>query len=63
MYIVNYYKRKMKKSKPCTGDIVVIDGKKWCVGEKIISKWKHSKRNKARTPRKKTRGKTAKNSR
>jgi hypothetical protein len=53
----------MKKSKPCTGDIVVIDGKKWCVGEKIISKWKHSKRNKTRTPRKKTRGKTAKNSR
>ena len=32
--------------KPCTGDIVVIDGKRWCVGEKIISKWKHSKRNK-----------------
>lgn len=31
---------------PCTGDIVVIDGKRWCVGEKIISKWKHSKRNK-----------------
>jgi hypothetical protein len=53
----------MKKSKPCTGDLVVIDGKNWCVGEKIISKWKHSKRNQARTPRKKTRGKTAKNSR
>jgi hypothetical protein len=32
--------------KPCTGDIVVIDGKRWCVGEKIISKWKHSRHNK-----------------
>jgi hypothetical protein len=44
--------------KPCTGDIVVIDGKRWCVGEKIISKWKHSKRNKKM---KKTKSKTKKN--
>jgi hypothetical protein len=32
--------------KPCRGTLEYIDGKWWCVGEKIISKWKHSKLNK-----------------
>ena len=39
--------------KPCTGEIVVINGKKWCIGERIISKWKHSKRNKKYSSKKK----------
>ena len=29
--------------KPCTGELVFVDGKYWCIGEKIISKWKYSK--------------------
>jgi hypothetical protein len=43
----------MKRSKPCTGDIVTVNGRKYCVGEKIISKWKLSKRNR-RVPKKRT---------
>ena len=43
--------------KPCKGEIVVVSGRKWCIGEKIISKWKHSKFNKTKkqkTNRRKT---------
>jgi len=33
---------------PCKGKgtLEYIDGKWWCIGEKIDSKWKHSKLNK-----------------
>lgn len=45
--------------KPCTGDIVTIDGHRFCVGEKIISKWKYSKLN--RTQKKKKNKKSSRN--
>lgn len=35
------------------GTIVVIDGKQWCVGEKIISKNPRSRWNKSKTQNKK----------
>lgn len=28
--------------KPCKGTIYVMDGKKWCVGEKLVKKSKKS---------------------
>ena len=31
---------------PCKGTLAYIDGKWWCIGEKMISKWKYSKFNK-----------------
>jgi hypothetical protein len=50
---------KSKKTPTCTGtgSLVHIDGRDWCVGEKIVSKWKHSKRNRKTT---KKRSKTTK---
>jgi hypothetical protein len=49
----------MPSKKPCTGELVFVDGKQWCIGEKLSSKWKYSKLNKSE--RKKTkRRRTAK---
>jgi len=39
------------------GTIVVIDGKQWCVGEKIISKNPRSQWNKSKKQNKKNKGK------
>jgi hypothetical protein len=36
----------MKKECKAPGEIITISGKQYCVGEKIVSKWKHSKLNK-----------------
>lgn len=44
--------------KPCKGEIVVVSGRKWCIGEKIISKWKHSKFNKSKKHKKTKKQKT-----
>ena len=44
--------------KPCKGEIVVVSGRKWCIGEKIISKWKHSKFNKTKKQKKNKKQKT-----
>jgi hypothetical protein len=38
--------RRPRRTRRCRGEIVHIDGRDWCVGEKIISKWKYSKLNK-----------------
>ena len=38
--------------KTCTGELVFVDGKYWCIGEKIISKWKYSKFNKSKKNKK-----------
>ena len=35
-----------KKTCKGTGSMVKINGRKYCVGEKIVSKWRYSKRNK-----------------
>ena len=40
------------------GSLVVIQGKSYCVGEKIQSKWKHSRLNQPKT--KKNKNKTKK---
>jgi hypothetical protein len=44
--------RKKTAKKPCQGEIVRIGGHDWCVGEKIQSKWKHSKLNKTKKTKK-----------
>ena len=34
------------EKKPCTGTVYIVDGKRWCVGEKKISKKWGSKKSK-----------------
>ena len=34
--------------KPCKGTVYVVSGKKWCVGEKKISKQSSKKNNKSK---------------
>ena len=34
-----------KKACKSPGTLEFIDGKWWCIGEKVISKWKHSRHN------------------
>ena len=52
-------KRKACKS---PGTLEFIDGKWWCIGEKVISKWKHSRHNKNKTKKTKTSGKKTRKS-
>lgn len=52
-----------RKTCKSPGSLVTIQGKVYCVGEKIQSKWKHSRLNKTKknnTKTKKTKSKTSK---
>lgn len=54
-----------KKACKSPGTLEYIDGKWWCIGEKVISKWKHSRHNKTKKTKStgkktKTTGKTRK---
>jgi hypothetical protein len=41
------------EEKPCTGTVYIVDGKRWCVGEKKISKkWGSKKSNKSNKSKK-----------
>lgn len=45
---------------PCKGTLAYIDGKWWCIGEKMISKWKYSKLNKTNNNRRRKKTHTRK---
>jgi hypothetical protein len=60
-YLLNIISMKNMPVCKAPGTLENIGGKWWCIGEKITSKWKHSKLNKSKkSPAKKRKNKTAK---